>query len=147
MGLVEYLRDRGEETVETAIQTFLAVATSRPFDVIEIRCDGEKTVGTLIAALNTGGIRVQLAGPGQHISVVERMIQTLKRRHRWQVTRGASIYPGEVDFFFFVFPIKPAADTLFVVILFRTSLAVTLQFSTLVFNKEMVALLVMYQRR
>ena len=60
----------------------LAKAASRSFDVLEIRCDGEKAVGALTAALEQRGMRVSIAGPGQHVSVVERMTQAVKSRHR-----------------------------------------------------------------
>ena len=82
LGIVEFLRDRSVDSVETGVRTMLAKAASRSFDVLEIRCDGEKAVGALTAALEQRGMRVSIAGPGQHVSVVERMAQTVKSRHR-----------------------------------------------------------------
>ena len=82
LGIVEFLRDRSTDSVETAVRTMLAKAASRSFDVLEIRCDGEGAVGALSAAMQLSGIRVSIAGPGQHVSVVERMAQTVKSRHR-----------------------------------------------------------------
>ena len=56
----------------------LAKAASRSFDVLEIRCDGEGAVGALIAAMEQRGLRVSITGPGQHVSVVDRMAQSIK---------------------------------------------------------------------
>jgi hypothetical protein len=61
----------------------LAKAASRSFDVLEIRCDGEGALGALSTALQASGVRVAIAGPGQHVVVVERMARTLKSRHRY----------------------------------------------------------------
>ena len=82
LGLVHFLRDRSEDQVGTGVRLMLAKAGSRSFDVLEIRCDGEGAVGALSAALQASGIRVAIAGPGQHVAVVERMARTLKSRHR-----------------------------------------------------------------
>ncbi len=60
----------------------LANAMSRFFDVVELRCDGEGAIGALISALQASGIVVNIAGPGQHVAVVERMARTLKSRYR-----------------------------------------------------------------
>jgi hypothetical protein len=51
----------------------LAKAASRSFDVIELRCDGEGAIGSLTSALQSSGIVVFIARPGQHVAVVERM--------------------------------------------------------------------------
>jgi hypothetical protein len=59
-----------------------AKVASRSFDVLEIRCDGEGTVGALVAAMEQRGLRDSIAGPGQHVSVVERMAQAIKSRLR-----------------------------------------------------------------
>ena len=82
LGIVEFLRDRSADSTETAVRIMLAKAASRSFDVLELRCDGKKVVGALAAALEQRGLRVSIAGPGQHVSVVERMAQTLKSRLR-----------------------------------------------------------------
>jgi hypothetical protein len=81
-GLVAFLRDRSTDSVETADKKMLAKAASRSFDVLEIRCDGEGAVRTLIAAMEQRGLRVSIASPGQHVGVVERMTQTIKSRLR-----------------------------------------------------------------
>ena len=80
--LVNFLRDHSEDQVEIAVQMMLAKAVSISFDVLEIRCDGEETVGAISAALQAKGIRVVISGPGQHVDVVERMSRTPKTRHR-----------------------------------------------------------------
>ena len=50
LGIVEFLRDRSVESVETGLRIMLAKAASRFFDVLEIRCDGEKSIGAIAAA-------------------------------------------------------------------------------------------------
>ncbi len=82
LGIVEFLRDRSIDYVETGVRTMLANAASRSFDVLEIRCDGEKAVGALAAALEHCGVRVSITEPGQHVSVIEQMAQTVKSHHR-----------------------------------------------------------------
>ncbi len=79
-GLVHFLRDRSEDQVGIAVQMMLAKTASRSFDVLEIRCDGDGAVGALSAALQARGIHVAISGPGQHVTVVERMARTLKSR-------------------------------------------------------------------
>ena len=51
LGLVEFLRDCSVDSVEPVVKIMLAKAASRSFDVLEIRCDGEKAVGALSVAL------------------------------------------------------------------------------------------------
>ena len=51
IGMVEFLRDRYTDSVETAMRTMLAKAATKSFDVLEIRCDGEVAVGALTAAI------------------------------------------------------------------------------------------------
>ncbi len=80
LGLIEFLRDRSTDSVETAVKTMMAKAASISFDVLEIRCDGEGAMGALIMAMEQRGLRVSIAGPGQHVSVVEHMAQTIKSR-------------------------------------------------------------------
>ena len=82
LGLVYFLRNRSESQVGTALRLMLAKAASRSFDVIELRCDGEGAIGALTSALQANGIVVTIAGPGQHVAVVERMARTLKGRYR-----------------------------------------------------------------
>ncbi len=57
IGLIELLRDRSTDSVETVVKTMLAKAESRSSDVLEIRCDGEGTVGALIVAIKQQGVR------------------------------------------------------------------------------------------
>jgi hypothetical protein len=60
----------------------LTKAANRSFDVIELRCDGEGAIGALTSALQASGITVSIAGPSQHVAVVERMARILKNRYR-----------------------------------------------------------------
>jgi len=82
LGLVEILRNRSVDSIKTVVKIILAKAASHFFDALVIRCDGEKAVGALTVALEHCGLRVSIAGPGQHVSVVERMAQTAKSRFR-----------------------------------------------------------------
>jgi hypothetical protein len=60
----------------------LAKAAIRSFDVVELRCDGEGEIGAMTSALQASDIVVTIAGPGQHVTLVERMARTLKDRYR-----------------------------------------------------------------
>ena len=82
LGLIEFLRDRSTDSVETAVKTMLAKAASISFYALEIRCDGEGAAGALANAMEQRGLRASIAGSGQHVSVVERMAQTSKSRLR-----------------------------------------------------------------
>lgn len=74
------LKNRGVECVASALTTFLATASSRGFDCIIIKTDGEGAIASMATVLNGKGIVIDTAGPGQHVPVVERQIQTLKQR-------------------------------------------------------------------
>jgi hypothetical protein len=80
LDFIEFLRDRSADSVETTVKTMLAKAASRSFDVLEIRCSGEGSVGALIVAMKQRRSQVSIAGPTQQVSVVERMAQTIKSR-------------------------------------------------------------------
>jgi hypothetical protein len=73
LGLLEFLRDRSTDSVKTAVKTMSAKTASISFAVLKIRCDDEGAVGALIVVMEQRGLRVSIAGPGQHVSVVERM--------------------------------------------------------------------------
>ncbi len=64
LSFVEFLWDWSADSTKTVVRIVLAKAASRFFDFLELRCDGEKTVGVLAAALEHRGLRVSLAGPG-----------------------------------------------------------------------------------
>ena len=76
------LKSRSAECVASALTNFLATASSRGFDCIVIKSDGEGAIANMAPALNTKGIVVDTAGPGQHVPIVERKIQTIKQRVR-----------------------------------------------------------------
>ena len=82
LGFIYYLRDRSEAQAETAVRLILIKVASGSFDVLELRCDGEGMIGSLTSVLQSSGIIVSIAGPGQHVAVVERMARTLKSRYR-----------------------------------------------------------------
>ena len=76
------LKNRGVECVASALTTFLSTASSRGFDCIIVKTDGEGAIASMATVLNGKGIVIDTAGPGQHVPVVERKIQTLKQRVR-----------------------------------------------------------------
>lgn len=90
------LRDRGVESVGAAIQKVIDMVGSRGFQVLEVRCDGEGAVGAMHVELNALGLVVHIAGPGQHVPVVERMSQTVKGRVRAHVTSLPFVMPSIV---------------------------------------------------
>ena len=55
---------------------------SMSFDVLEIRCDGKSAVGSLTATMRLNGIHFSVAGPCQHVSVIERMAHSVNYQHR-----------------------------------------------------------------
>lgn len=78
-----HLKDRGIHSVGRALKSFIGHAHSRNFDIQEIRVDGEGALAALAVQLqSTEGVTVIPAGPGEHVPVVERMIQTVKGRVR-----------------------------------------------------------------
>jgi hypothetical protein len=80
-----FLRDRSGPSLAKKIKEFLATARSRSFDVVRIESDGEGGVVANKDELSAAGIVVDFAGPGQHVPVVERMIQTIKEHVRSHV--------------------------------------------------------------
>jgi len=76
--VVKNLKDRSVPCVGPALLGMVAYARSRLFQVSEIRTDGEGAIGAMAPELHDMGIQVNVAGPGQHVPVVERMIQTVK---------------------------------------------------------------------
>jgi hypothetical protein len=82
LSLCVFLKNRGVECMGEAIRSFQSIASSRGFDCRVIQTDGEGAIGAMIPELNRDGIIVQVAGPGQHVPVVERKIQTIKQRVR-----------------------------------------------------------------
>jgi hypothetical protein len=82
LSLCIFLKNRGVECIGAAIRSFQAIASSRGFDCRVIQTDGEGAIGAMILELNRDGVIVQVAGPGQHVPVVERKIQTIKQRVR-----------------------------------------------------------------
>jgi hypothetical protein len=61
----------------------LAKAASRPFDVFDLRINGEGAIGAWTSALQSSSIVITIGGPGQHVTVVERMARPLKGRYRY----------------------------------------------------------------
>jgi hypothetical protein len=77
-----HLKNRGTECVASSLASLLTTASSRGFDCVFIKTDGEGAVGVMAPTLNSKGIVVDTSGPGQHVPVVERKMQTIKQRVR-----------------------------------------------------------------
>jgi len=83
LAVVRLLSNRTAQAVGVGLTSFLSIASSRWFDTVTIRTDGEGAVGKLKEELQTKhGLIVDTAGPGQHVPVVENMIKTVKERVR-----------------------------------------------------------------
>ena len=80
------LPNRAVQAVGAGLLSFLSAARSRWFDTVTVRTDGEGAISKMVPALADRGIVVDTAGPGQHVPVVERMIETVKERVRAHVT-------------------------------------------------------------
>ena len=80
------LPNRAVQAVGIGLLSFLNAARSRWFDTVTIRTDGEGAIAKMASTLAEKGIVVDVAGPGQHVPVVERAIETVKERVRSHVT-------------------------------------------------------------
>ena len=75
-------KDRTAAVIAAGIRSFINTAKSRDFDCVQLRTDGEGALAAMAMELAGLGIVVDVAGPGQHVPVVERKIQTIKERVR-----------------------------------------------------------------
>jgi Reverse transcriptase (RNA-dependent DNA polymerase) len=82
LALCTPLKNRTAAIVAAGIRTFINTAKSRDFDCVQLRTDGEGALAAMCNELSSLGIVVDTAGPGQHVPVVERKIQTIKERVR-----------------------------------------------------------------
>ena len=78
LALVQHIKDRSAASVFSATTGMVNDAKSHHFIVREIKTDEEGALAAHSADLRGMGILVNTAGPGQHVPVVERMIQTVK---------------------------------------------------------------------
>ena len=76
------LKNRSAPIVAKAINSFIYNAKMRDFDCVQIRTDGEGALATMRDELSKIGIVLDISGPGQHVPVIERKIQTVKERVR-----------------------------------------------------------------
>jgi exosome complex RNA-binding protein Rrp4 len=88
-----FLKDRSAKLVAKGIRGFLDCAAERNFDVLSVRSDGEGGVYSMRSELQTYGIVLDPAGPGQHVPVVERAIRTIKERVRGYVNTLCFEFP------------------------------------------------------
>ena len=58
--------------IAAGIRSFINTAKSRDFDCVQLRTDGEGALAAMAMELAGLGIVVDVAGPGQHVPVVER---------------------------------------------------------------------------
>lgn len=77
-----HIPDRSSSSISTAVDSLLAAAKARDFDVQVIRTDGEGGVLRGKVSLERSGVKLDVAGPGQHVSIVERKIRHLKEKVR-----------------------------------------------------------------
>ena len=79
LAMCAHIRDRTAEIVGPVVKKFKASAIARGFDVTNLRADGEGAIGKMGDDLRRDGVVIDTAGPGQHVPVVERMNQTVKK--------------------------------------------------------------------
>ena len=77
-----FISDRSLPTVTAALNGFIKKAKSRNFDIQAVLSDGEGAIQAMIPELHSQGISIVPAGPGAHVPVAERYIQTIKGRVR-----------------------------------------------------------------
>ena len=65
-----HLKNRTGPVVAASIRSFLLTAESRRFDCVQLRSDGEAAVENMRTELNARGVTIDIAGPGQHVPVV-----------------------------------------------------------------------------
>jgi hypothetical protein len=82
LAMCAHVKDRSIPVIAAALNDFVSSAKSRNFSISQIRTDGEGAVSALCTSLQHLGIVVDTAGPGQHVPVVERMVQTVKKAFR-----------------------------------------------------------------
>ena len=82
LALCTSVENRTATVVAAGIRSFLNAAKSRDFDCVQLRTDGESALAVMIEELAGLGVVVDVAGPGKHVHVVERKIQTIKERVR-----------------------------------------------------------------
>ena len=75
-------KNRTAAVVAAGIRSFLNTARSRGFDCVQLRTDGEGALAAMSEELSGLGVVLDVAGPGQHVPVVERKVQTIKERVR-----------------------------------------------------------------
>jgi hypothetical protein len=71
-------KNRTAPVIAAGIRSFI----NTDFDCVQLRTDGEGALAVMAEELSGLGIVLDVAGPGQHVPVVERKIQTIKERVR-----------------------------------------------------------------
>ena len=80
--LTAFIGDRSLPTIATTLNKFITRVKSRDFDIQALHSDGEGAIQSMIPELQSQGITIVPAGPGAHVPVAERYIQTIKGRVR-----------------------------------------------------------------
>ena len=69
---------RAKKPILAALDSQIKGYKSQRFSVIGIVSDGEGAITSLQSEINAMGVHVNINAPGQHVSIVERKIQTIK---------------------------------------------------------------------
>ena len=73
-----HLKNRTAAVVSKGLLSFISLAKSRNFTTVDTRVDGEKSIAAMKNELYDLGVEVNVAGPGQHVPIPERMNQTIQ---------------------------------------------------------------------
>jgi hypothetical protein len=84
--MCNYLMNKSIQIVRKAMLQQIAMYRAEAFTVSTIRSDNEGAVMAVTEDLNYMGIKVDPAGPGQHVPVVENKIKQIKERVRAFIT-------------------------------------------------------------
>jgi hypothetical protein len=76
------LTDKRPTTLDSAVTKLAASYAALGIRIRKVRCHHEAVFRAIETEINTRGIELQLARPGQHSKTAERATQTLKERHR-----------------------------------------------------------------
>lgn len=74
------MKNRETATLWAALCVMLAMAKSRGYEYAEFRADGEGGLSAVVDTVRAERIEMNIAGPGEHVPVAERMIRTIKGR-------------------------------------------------------------------
>ena len=76
------IKNRTAEVIASSIRSIINTARNRDFDCVQLRTDGEGALAAMSQELNGLDIVLDVAGPGQHVPIIENKIKTIKERVR-----------------------------------------------------------------